>query len=155
MVRLPGRTWRQAARLRNDAGGERMDEKETLQSIAVCFQKKYNGFVEMESITKQLQDALNYDDVVTIRMLVRMRQQEIDNIDMTDRQWAEIADKLSKAQQDALKKGDDSLFAPENAPLVRRIGEIVQNSHRLLGRLIEEDKKVNRKLAGDKTFYKD
>ena len=134
---------------------KRMDEKETLQSIAVCFQKKYNGFVEMESITKQLQDALNYDDVVTIRMLVRMRQQEIDNIDMTDRQWAEIADKLSKAQQDALKKGDDSLFAPENAPLVRRIGEIVQNSHRLLGRLIEEDKKVNRKLAGDKTFYKD
>ena len=109
----------------------------------------------MESITKQLQDALNYDDVVTIRMLVRMRQQEIDNIDMTDRQWAEIADKLSKAQQDALKKGDGSLFAPENAPLVRRIGEIVQNSHRLLGRLIEEDKKVNRKLAGDKTFYKD
>lgn len=101
-----------------------MDEKETLQSIAVCFQKKYNGFVEMESITKQLQDALNYDDVVTIRMLVRMRQQEIDNIDMTDRQWAEIADKLSKAQQDALKKGDDSLFAPENAPLVRRTGEI-------------------------------
>jgi hypothetical protein len=134
---------------------KRMDEKETLQSIAVCFQKKYNGFVEMESITKQLQDALNYDDVVTIRMLVRMRQQEIDNIDMTDRQWAEIADKLSKAQQDALKKGDDSLFAPENAPLVRRIGEIMQNSHRLLGRLIEEDKKVNRKLAGDKTFYKD
>ena len=134
---------------------KRMDEKETLQSIAVCFQKKYNGFVEMESITKQLQDALNYDDVVTIRMLVRMRQQEIDNIDMTDRQWAEIADKLSKAQQDALKKGDGSLFAPENAPLVRRIGEIVQNSHRLLGRLIEEDKKVNRKLAGDKTFYKD
>lgn len=132
-----------------------MDEKETLQSIAVCFQKKYNGFVEMESITKQLQDALNYDDVVTIRMLVRMRQQEIDNIDMTDRQWAEIADKLSKAQQDALKKGDGSLFASENAPLVRRIGEIVQNSHRLLGRLIEEDKKVNRKLAGDKTFYKD
>ncbi len=132
-----------------------MDEKETLQSIAVCFQKKYNGFVEMESITKQLQDALNYDDVVTIRMLVRMRQQEIDNIDMTDRQWAEIADKLSKAQQDALKKGDGSLFAPENAPLVRRIGEIMQNTHRLLGRLIEEDKKVNRKLAGDKTFYKD
>lgn len=132
-----------------------MDEKETLQSIAVCFQKKYNGFVEMESITKQLQDALNYDDVVTIRMLVRMRQQEIDNIDMTDRQWAEIADKLSKAQQDAMKKGDDSLFAPENAPLVRRIGEIVQNTQRLLGRLIEEDKKVNRKLAGDKTFYKD
>lgn len=132
-----------------------MDEKETLQSIAVCFQKKYNGFVEMESITKQLQDALNYDDVVTIRMLVRMRQQEIDNIDMTDRQWAEIADKLSKAQQDALKKGDGSLFAPENAPLVRRIGEIMQNTQRLLGRLIEEDKKVNRKLAGDKTFYKD
>ena len=31
---------------------KRMDEKETLQSIAVCFQKKYNGFVEMESITK-------------------------------------------------------------------------------------------------------
>lgn len=132
-----------------------MDEKETLQSIAVCFQKKYNGFVEMESITKQLQDALNYDDVVTIRMLVRMRQQEIDNIDMTDRQRAEIADKLSKAQQDALQKGDGSLFAPENAPLVRRIGEIMQNTQRLLGRLIEEDKKVNRKLAGDRTFYKD
>lgn len=132
-----------------------MDEKEILQSIAVCFQKRYNGLSEMENITKQLQEALSYDDVVTIRMLVRMRQQEIDNIDATDKQRAEIADGLSKAQQDALQKGDESLFAPENAPLVHRIGEIMEKNHRLLGRLIEEDKKVNRKMAGDKTYYKD
>lgn len=132
-----------------------MDEKERLQSIAVCLRKRYNGLTEMESITKQLQEALGYDDVVTIRMLVRMRQQEIDNIDATDKQRAEIADGLSRQQQEALQKGDDSLFAPENAPLVRAIGEIMEKNHRLLGRLIEEDKKVNRKMAGDKTFYKD
>lgn len=132
-----------------------MDEKERLQSIAVCFQKRYNGLTEMENITRQLQDALSYNDVVTIRMLVRMRQQEIDNIEMADRQREELADGLGERQRDALQKGEESAFAPENAPLVRKISEIREKNHRLLGRLIEEDKKVNRKLAGDKTYYKD
>lgn len=132
-----------------------MDEKERLQSIAVCLQKRYNGLTEMESITRQLQDALNYNDVVTIRMLVRMRQQEIDNIDITDRQRQELADGLGEHQRDALRKGEEGVFAPENAPLVRKISEIMEKNHRLLGRLIEEDKKVNRKLAGEKTYYKD
>lgn len=132
-----------------------MDEKERLKSIAVCFQKRYNGLNEMENITRQLQDALAYDDVVTIRMLVRMRQQEIDNIDMSDREREEFTAGLSERQKDALQKGDESAFAAENAPLVRKIKEIREKNHRLLERLIEEDKKVNRKLAGDKTYYKD
>lgn len=131
-----------------------MDERETLKTIAICLQKRYNGLNEMENITRQLQDALNYNDVVTIRMLVRMRQQEIDNIDMSDRQRLEISDGLSEWQQNALREGDGRPFAPENAPLVHKIHEIMEKNHRLLGRLIEEDKKVNRKLAGDKTYYK-
>lgn len=132
-----------------------MDEKERLKSIAVCFQKRYNGLSEMENITRQLQDALSYDDVVTIRMLIRMRQQEIDNIDMSDKERMELTAGLSERQKDALQKGDESAFAAENVPMVRKIKEIGEKNHRLLERLIEEDKKVNRRLAGDKTYYKE
>lgn len=132
-----------------------MEEKELLQSIAICLQKRYNGLNEMENITRQLQEALGYNDVVTIRMLIRMRQQEIDNIDMADRERQELLAGLDERQRDALQKGDAGAFAAENAPLVQKIKEIGEKNHRLLGRLIEEDKKVNRRLAGDKTYYKD
>lgn len=132
-----------------------MEEKEILQSIAIYLQKKYNGLCEMENITHQLQDTLHYNDVVTIRMLVRMRQQEIDNIDGFDRQRQEFDARLSEAQRNALPKGDATCFGAESAPFVQRIHEIIDKNHRLLGRLIEEDKKVNRKLAGKDTYYKD
>ncbi|MBS4959377.1 MAG: hypothetical protein KHZ62_00965 [Clostridiales bacterium] len=130
-----------------------MEEKEILQNIAVYLQKKYNGLNEIENLTKQLQDALSYGDRVTIRMLIKMRQEEMDQIDQIDLKRTRILNTLSESKKRALKKGDPSPFLAENEDLVKKIAEIEHKNHRVLEKLIEQDKFVNRRLAGDKSYY--
>ena len=131
-----------------------MEEKELLQQIAVLAQKRYNGLNEIENVTNQLQDALHYNDVVTIRMLIRMRQQTMDEIDHFDRQRKELMEQLTPEQREELKHGEPQHFAESGAgTLVQKIAEIQQKSQALLKRLIAQDERVNRKLAGDKSYY--
>lgn len=131
-----------------------MEEKEILQEIAVHLQKKYNGFNEIDTITNQLQDALGYDDIVTIRMLIRMRQQEMETIDEVDVQLKALWAQLTEEQKKALKDGDYLHFSGENAAMVQKIEEIQKKNKRLLEKLIEQDKRVNLKLAGEKSYYR-
>lgn len=129
-----------------------MEEKELLQQIAILAQKRYNGLNEIENVTNQLQDALHYNDVVTIRMLIRMRQQAMDEIDHFDRQRKELMEQLTPEQREELKHGEPQHFA-EGGAFVQKIAEIQQKSQALLKRLIAQDERVNRKLAGDKSYY--
>lgn len=129
-----------------------MEEKELLQQITILVQKRYNGLNEIETVTNQLQDALHYNDVVTIRMLIRMRQQTMDEIDRFDRQRKELMEQLTPEQREELKHGEPQHFV-ENGALVQKIAEIQQKSQALLKRLIAQDERVNRKLAGDKSYY--
>lgn len=130
-----------------------MEEKELLQGIAIHLQKKYNGFNEIGIITKQLQDALRYDDTVTIRMLIRMRQEEMDTVDSVDVELNALLAQLTQMQKKALKNGDTLHFSGENAAMVQKIAEIEEKNKRLLAQLIEQDKLVNCKLAGEESYY--
>lgn len=130
-----------------------MDEKQHLQQIAVLLQKRYNGLNEIENITKQLQEALGYNDVVSIRMLITMRQQEMDSIDLINADYKASLEGLTEVQKKALKTGNTRPFSGENAAMVQKIAEIQQKNTRLLERLIEQDQRVNRKLAGENSYY--
>ena len=130
-----------------------MEEKDCLQQLAILLQKKYNGLNEIENITKQLQDALGYDDVVSIRMLIVMRQQEIDSIDEIDKAYQACLEGLTEEQKNALQTGDTAPFTGADITMAQKIIEIRQKNKRLLGRLIEKDEKVNRKLAGENSYY--
>ena len=130
-----------------------MEEKDILQRIAICLQKKYNGFNEIKNITKQLQDALQYDDVVTIRMLIEMRQEEMEQVDQVDAEYIAALHDLTEQQRNGLETGDTLPFSPENFALFQKIQEIKQRNQNLLINLLAQDKIVNRKLAGDKTYY--
>ena len=72
-----------------------MEEKQLLQQIAISLQKRYNGLIEIENITKQLQDALQFNDVVSIRMLITMRQQEMDSIDQINAAYQRLLEHLT------------------------------------------------------------
>ena len=130
-----------------------MDEKQHLQQIAVLLQKRYNGLNELDNITKQLQDALNYNDVVSIRMLITMRQQEMDAIDQINAEYRASLEALTETQKKALKTGNTRPFSGENAAIVQKIAEIQIKNTRLLERLVEKDKLVNRRLAGENSYY--
>lgn len=130
-----------------------MEEKELLQKITILTQKKYNGYNEIANVTNQLQDALQYNDVVTIRMLIKMRQQEMDEIDGFTRQRNELLAQLTQAQRNALKNGATDHFSGEATPFAEKIIDIQAKNQRLLQKLIEQDKRVNRRLNGEKSYY--
>lgn len=130
-----------------------MEEKQRLQQIAVLLQKRYNGLTEIETITKQLQEALEYNDTVSIRMLITMRQEEMDSIDRINAEYRASLEELTEVQKKALKTGNIRPFSGENTVMVQKIAEIQQKNTRLLERLIEQDKRVNCRLAGENSYY--
>lgn len=130
-----------------------MDEKQRLQQIAVLLQKRYNGLTEIETITNQLQEAMDYNDVVSIRMLIAMRQEEMDSIDQINASYRAFWDTLTEVQKKALKRGNVRMFSEDSAVLVQKIAEIQQKNTRLLERLVAQDQRVNRRLAGENSYY--
>lgn len=130
-----------------------MDEKDLLQQIVLVLQKKYNGLNEIWNVTKQLQDALNYNDIVTIRMLIRMRQEELIKVGHIDEEWKELMDQLTEEQKAALENGDILHFPAESRGLTEKLVDLRGKNKRLLEKLIEQDEKVNRKVTGEKSFY--
>lgn len=132
-----------------------MEEKELLQKVAILLQKKYNGYNEIQNITTQLQDALQYNDVVTIRMLIKMRQQEMDAIDQLNLQQEQLLTQLTEEEREALKNGVFHHFSGDAALFAEKIVDIREKNKRLLQKLIEQDRRVNRKLTGEKSYYQD
>lgn len=130
-----------------------MEEKELLQNIAIVLQKKYNGYNEIQNITNQLQDALQYNDTVTIRMLIKMRQEEMDVIDRFNQDYHQWMERLTEAERNALKNGEIHHFSEAAAPLAAKIVDIREKNQRLLQKLIEQDRRVNLKLNGEKSYY--
>ena len=130
-----------------------MEEKEILQQIAIYMQKRYNGFSEIANITNQLQDALGYNDVVTIRMLIKMRQQEMEEIDRCDKERLQLFAQLTRESYSALKNGESLHFSGESRVFAEKIVDLSQKIQRMLEKLIEQDQRVNRRLAGEKSYY--
>ncbi len=130
-----------------------MEEKDLLQQITICLQKKYNGLNEVWNVTKQLQDALQYNDIVTIRMLIRMRQEELIKVGQVDEEWKELMDQLTEEQEAALENGDFLHFPAESRELAEKLKELRGKNKRLLEKLIEQDERVNRRIAGEKSVY--
>ena len=130
-----------------------MEEKEILQEIIGYLQKRYIGFNEIYTITNQLQEAIGYDDVVTMRMLIRMRQQEMESMDKLNLQLQACLAQLTEEQKKAIKNGNQHCFLQENAAMLQRIMELQEKNRHLLERLIEQDERVNRKIAGEKSYY--
>lgn len=130
-----------------------MEEKEILQEITGYLQKRYIGFNEIYTITEQLQEAISYEDIVTLRMLIRMRQQEMESMDKLNLQMQACLAQLTEEQKKALKEGNGLCFLAENAAMLQRIMELQEKNKRFLERLVEQDKRVNLQLAGEKSYY--
>ena len=130
-----------------------MEEKEILQEITGYLQKRYIGFNEIYTITEQLQEAISYEDIVTLRMLIRMRQQEMESMDAVNLQMQACLAQLTEEQKKALKEGNSFCFLAENAAMLQRIMELQEKNKRFLERLVEQDKRVSLQLAGEKSYY--
>ena len=117
--------------------------------LTVLERKKYNLLSEVMDLSQQLGEALDRSDDVSVRLLVSMRQDPILRLEeikaaigakrdsMPPEEWERVNDLNGGAQP----RDEDETVYLNQVGSVRRILEL------------ELDQRLNRRMAGDDSFY--
>lgn len=126
-------------------------ESSALMNIHVQLKRIYTALNETYDLTRQLADAVDRNDQVTVQMLVAMRQEPVEKL----RRGQQVLDQLKAAlppeaqgPMEALLKGTGTP-APEEAALANQAAI----NQRLLKQLVDLDRIVNRKVTREKSIY--
>ncbi len=127
-------------------------EGPALLDALVQLKKIYAALNEALDLTRQLAEAVDRDDQITIRMLVSMRQEPTDKLARAHQALDQQKAALSEADRErlsAILKGDVRP-EPEEAALAAQAAQ----NQRTLKQLVDLDRVVNRTLAREKSIYK-
>lgn len=119
--------------------------------LTVLERKKYNLLSEVMDLTRQLGEALDRNDDVSLRMLISMRQEPILQLEEVKKAAALKREGLSPEELErvsALAAGASPREGEEGAYF-----EEAGRCRRLLERVLELDRRLNRRLAGENSFY--
>ena len=113
--------------------------------------RRYALLSELFDLTKQLAEAVDRSDEVTIQMLLSMRESPLAQMRQVEenltRQRAALAEEDGRRLEELLS-GAPARRQEENA-----LSEQVGANRRLLGQLVELDKRVNKKVTREKSVY--
>lgn len=113
--------------------------------------RRYAQLSELFDLTRQLAEAVDRNDEVTIQMLLSMREEPL-------AQMRQVEENLAM-QRASLSEEDDRRLAEllSGAPARRQeengLSDQVGANRRLLGQLVELDKRVNKKVTREKSIY--
>ena len=126
-------------------------ESSALMNIHVQLKRIYTALNETYDLTRQLADAVDRNDQVTVQMLVAMRQEPVEKL----RRGQQVLDQLKAAlppeaqgPMEELLKGT-GMPAPEEAALANQAAI----NQRLLKQMVDLDRIVNRKVTREKSIY--
>ncbi len=119
---------------------------------ALVLQKKlYSGFTEVFDLSRQLAEAIDRQDTVSVRMLIGMRQDPINRL-------AEIRGSLVEKISALPPEDGERLRALLNGgaaqgPAESQLAEQVAVNQRLLDKLLALDKRLNQKIGDKKSLF--
>ena len=126
-------------------------ESSALLDIHVQLKRIYTALNETYDLTRQLAEAVDRNDQVTVQMLVAMRQEPVEKM--------VHAKRTLELQQDALPEADGARLRallkgaaaedPGEEAFVKQVGM----NDRLLRQLCDLDRVLNKKLTRDKSIY--
>lgn len=122
-----------------------------LLDLAVLERKKYNDLNEVLDLTQQLGEALDRNDQVSARMLIAMRQDPILHLEEVDQTCKARRETLSPEDQDRL--AELQAGSPPRDDGERTFLEQAGRARGLLERVIELDRRISLRMAGDSSFY--
>ena len=126
-------------------------EASALLDAHVQLKRSYASLNEALDLTRQLADAVDRDDQVTVQMLVAMRQEPTDKLAAAHEALSQQKAALPAQDRErltALLKGAAAEEPAENA-LAGQVGL----NQRVLKQLVDLDRVVNRKLTREKSIY--
>lgn len=119
--------------------------------LTVLERKKYNYLTEIQDLTKQLAEALDRNDQVSARMLVAMRQDPIRHLEEVDKGEKARLSTFTEEERDrvkALGRGGPPQDDNERVYL-----EQAGKTRRLLEQVVDLDRRVSIRMAGEHSFY--
>lgn len=129
-------------------------EDDMLMEMLKEMQKKYQCFTEIERITKDIGDALARNDRTLVQILLGMRQEEIDQAEMSERNIHILLSFIPTDEANQvinwIKGSQENM--PEN-PMIKKLVEKGNSIQMLLKRTIELDRHISTRLAGKDSFY--
>lgn len=114
--------------------------------------KRMGGLLnEVQDLSRQLAEAIDRDDRVSVEMLVNMRREPIDKlVDAED----VLADQTaSLPPEDGARLSQLLAGAPARGPDEKLLAELVGSNRRRLEQIVALDKILNRKLARENSVY--
>lgn len=125
-----------------------------MTKVMVLLQRRYNAIREIHKLTGELAEALSRNDQVSVSILLQMRADEMANVDnCTDEIWQlgesdrEAQKKLRLLMMSEPKEGMGETFEE------KKIFETRARTQEILDETRTLDKKISRKLAGEKSYY--
>ncbi len=127
--------------------------EETLAELLVLERRIFRKFDETLGITRELAEAVDREDQVSVKMLLSSRQAPLMEL-----QELNAAVELKRCD---LSGEDEAAFdrliaeggAPEN-PAEKEVTEQMALNRRILEQLAESDQRVNEKLCREKSVYR-
>lgn len=120
--------------------------------LTVLERKKYNHLSEVMDLSQQMGEALDRNDQVSLRMLLSLRQDPLLQLEELKRAVAIKLESLSPEERDrvsSLASGASPLEEGESA-----YASQAGSARRLLERVVELDRRISLRLAGENSFYK-
>ena len=128
-----------------------MDNK-ALEDLWMFKKKQMLRLREVSDLTSQLSQAMDRRDGVSAQMLLSMRQEPVLQLQALENQIQRYLETLP--EQDAIRcaqllKGAEAV-TEEEAPLAEQAALF----QRVLAQIVEQDKRINLRVAGKKSFYR-
>ena len=125
--------------------------KDDWLDLTVLERKKYNLLSEVMDLSKQLGEAMDRNDDVSVRLLLAMRQEPLLQLQelkqIMDLKKAVLSpgdrERISALGQGAAPQGEEETAYQNQAGSARR----------LLERVVELDERLNRRIGGKDSFY--
>jgi len=117
-------------------------------------QKKYQCFMEIERITRDIGEALSRNDRTSVQILLGMRQEEMDKGDLSEKNikcFMSVLPLKDVSQITNWLRGEEDGNA--DSLLERKLIERGKSIQMLLKRTIELDRHISIRLAGKDSYY--
>lgn len=122
--------------------------------VMILLQRRRNFIWEVSRLTGELEQAMGRNDEISIAMILQMRADEMAKIDECTNEIWQMAENGQEAQRKLrlLMTSEPKECAGET-PEEKKIYEIRRKTQHLLDELRRVDERLNRKVAGDKSYY--
>ena len=144
-----------AESLKKERSGTKIEEY--VSRLTTLMKKKYEKMVEIDTITKDIEQAMKRNDKVSTDMFMKMRLEVMTAVDGIDGEIYEILHGGDEKQYHYLrslinvktqKQAVDTEF--EDEKILMLVSLRVRN---VLKSIIEKDKVMNKRLLGKESFY--